>query len=304
MVCTRNRPDELQGCLESIACLRDRPAQVVVVDNASAGCDTRNVAEHWHTTYVIEPVPGLSRARNRGVRTSTSEIIAFVDDDARPDPNWISELAREFEDPQVMAVAGRALPVTVKTDAQKLYSSLGGYDRGYSSRMVLDRQTPNWFEMANFGGIGIGMNMAFRREAFRLWPGFDERLGRGAAVPGNEEHHAFFSLIDRGWRVIYTPSAIVHHPFPSTWEEFREQQLETLSCGFGYLTFLLRNEPRYRGELLRFAFRRLRCKAANWRHAPAQYRRLIPLWRQVPAMLRCAVRSLAAARRVRPDAIE
>jgi hypothetical protein len=43
---------------------------------------------------------------------------------------------------------------------------------------VGDRQSPLWFELANFGGIGGGMNMAFCGRAFEVWPGFDERGGR------------------------------------------------------------------------------------------------------------------------------
>ena len=305
VVCTRDRVHELKQCVESLSQVRERtPFELVIVDNGSSGSAVFDLAEQHAAVCVAEPVPGLSRARNRGVRASTGDIVAFIDDDARPDPAWLPELAREFEDPEVMAATGRTLPLTVETDAQKLYDELGGYDRRYNRRMVFDRHTPNWFEMSNFGGIGTGGNMAFRREAFRLWPGFDERLGRGAPIPGNEEHHAFFSLISRGGRVAYTPAAIVRHPFPSTWDEFREQQLETLGCGFGYMAFLFENEPEYRGPLLRFALRRFGYKVANWRHVPDQYRRLVPFWRQVPAMLRCALRSLGSGRPARTHAFE
>lgn len=294
VICTRDRPHELFGCLQSIASLQPRPSQLVVVDNGSSDSATQNIAQAQETTFVMEPVRGLSRARNRGVRACTGEIVAFIDDDARPHPDWLSQLAREFGDARVMAVAGRTLPVAMETDTQKLCGSLGGYDRGHDSRVVFDRQTPNWFELANFGGIGNGMNMAFRRAAFDRWPGFDERLGRGAPVPGNEEHHAFFSLIDRGYRVVYTPFAVVRHPFPRTWEEFRRHQLQTLSCGPGYFAFLFRRHPEYRRELMRIAARRLRRKPGNWWRAPAEYRRAVPLWRQAPAMLWCTLRGSAA----------
>jgi hypothetical protein len=63
---------------------------------------------------------------------------------------------------------------------------------------VVDRQTPAWFERANFGGIGDGGNMAFRRYAFAVWPGFDVRLGRGALLHGGEEHLRVL-LPDRSW---------------------------------------------------------------------------------------------------------
>jgi cellulose synthase/poly-beta-1,6-N-acetylglucosamine synthase-like glycosyltransferase len=71
----------------------------------------------WGVRYVVEPLVGLSRARNRGARACDSEIVAFLDDDALPEPEWLSGLLREFEDPLVMAVTGRILPLSVETKA-------------------------------------------------------------------------------------------------------------------------------------------------------------------------------------------
>ena len=78
---------------------------------------------------------------------------------------------------------------------------MSGSDANGHPESVFDRETPFWFERANFGGIGDGGNMAFRRCVFDIWPGFDERLGRGAVIDGGEEHYAFFSLLDRGYRI-------------------------------------------------------------------------------------------------------
>ena len=90
----------------------------------------------------------------------------------------------------------------------------------------VDRAAPEWFERANFGGIGDG-NMALRRAVFASWPGFEEGIGRGMPVCGGEEHYAFFALIERGHRVARTlrlPSPeqgptveITVRPHPAAW---------------------------------------------------------------------------------------
>jgi hypothetical protein len=158
--------------------------------------------------------------------------------------------------------------------------------RGEPVRRVVDRQHPFWFEMANFGGIGDGNNMAFRRYAFDVWPGFDERLGRGAPLHGGEEHHAFFSLIDRGFRVVYTPMAVARHPYPRTMKDLRARHLRDLSSATAYMTFMFAEEPRYRRVLARYVYEALKGTPRTWRWegiVPRQ--RIVPKWRMLLACL-------------------
>ena len=107
VISTRHRPAQLEKCLEAVARLEYPRFEVMVVDSAPSDSRAREVAERWGTGYILEPVPGASRARNRGARASISEIVASLDDDAMPEPGWLSGLVREFEDPMVMAVGGR-----------------------------------------------------------------------------------------------------------------------------------------------------------------------------------------------------
>jgi cellulose synthase/poly-beta-1,6-N-acetylglucosamine synthase-like glycosyltransferase len=140
--------------------------------------------------------------------------VAFLDDDSVPEPEWLTGLAQEFKDPLVMAVTGPAKALKVETEAERLCALEAALNTNGCRSRTVDRQTPNWLEMANFGGLGHGGNMAFRRHAFDIWGGFDERLGRGALLHGGEEHYAFFRLLESGYRVVYNPRAVVVHPFP------------------------------------------------------------------------------------------
>ncbi len=252
VVCTRDRPALLDACFESLTRLSHRRFDVLVVDNAPSDPETRRVARRRGVRYVVEPALGLSRARNRGARSCGSEIVAYLDDDALAEPRWLSELALEFADERVMAAAGRICPTELVTEAEQLFELSGGFTRNREARRVVDWETPGWFALASFGGIGTGGNMAFRREAFERWPGFDERLGCGSSIPGGEEHQAFFSLIARGYRVIYTPNAIVRHPYPRTMSELRARHLRTVAASAAHLTRFLVEEPSHRGAALAF----------------------------------------------------
>jgi cellulose synthase/poly-beta-1,6-N-acetylglucosamine synthase-like glycosyltransferase len=190
-----------------------------------------------------------------------SEIVAFTDDDAIPDPSWLTSLVTEFSDPAVIAVTGRIDPLNGSA-----YSRIGQYASRRSQRHLFDDATPDWFALANFGGIGDGANMAFRRRAFDIWPGFDVRLGLGGAVAGSDEHNAFFELIRRGHRIVFTPSAIVHHPFPATLKEARERSFRNLKAALAYMALLFIEQPRHRmslaGFIARSVIRRVR---QHWR---------------------------------------
>jgi len=254
-----------------VICTRHRPA---VLDRC-----------RWNVRYVLEPMRGVNRARNRGARACDAEIVAFLDDEAVPEPDWLSRLVCEFEDPSVMAVAGRILAFRVETEAERLFALMGGFDCG-PRRRVVHRHTPAWFEIASFGGIGNGGGMAFRRPAFDFWEGFHEHMGPGTLLNSGEEHYAFFSLIDRGYKVIYTPQAVVRHPYPRTPRDLRARYRRELAASTAYITLLFAEEPRYRRAIIRYVFEALRGRRRTWRSNSARPRqRLVPGWHVLLARL-------------------
>lgn len=265
IICTRNRPDLLDRCLEALVQLEYGNYEVVVVDNAPSDRRSQSVAERWGARYLVEPRIGLSHARNAGARACSSEIVAFTDDDAVPDPMWVSNLMRPFSDPNVAAVTARVVPLI--DEGGGAAPPEGGGDFGPACVSV-NRDHPHWFEMAHFGGIGNGNNMAFRRELFEHWSGFDARLGRGAPVASGEEHRAFAELIERGRTVVYTPDAVVRHPVPRTSHERREQHLRSRSDLAAYAVFLLL-ETRHRWRVARYMAEAALGVRRRWRFATA-----------------------------------
>lgn len=282
---TRHRPADLDRCLAAVSRLEcEFSYDIIVVDNSGGDRDTEYVARTWNARYVREPGRGLCRARNRGALVSSAEIVAYLDDDSVPESGWLTAFAREFEDERVMAAAGKTVPIQTDTESERLFARVrgGAYDR--SARLVVDRNHPRWFEICGFGGIGPGCNMAFRRKAFEVWPGFNERTDRGTPVHGGGEQYAFFTLVDRGFAVAYTPAAVVRHPFPPTMEVLRKRHLQDLSASTAYFTMLLVEESKHRRATLRYLWEAIRGTTREWRNIPRDRPRIVSRTRSAIAL--------------------
>jgi GT2 family glycosyltransferase len=251
VICTHNRADTLAACLHAISQLRYPEYNVLVVENGAADGRTRSLCDEQGVQYLHSPIIGLSRARNDGARACSTELVAYTDDDALPHEDWLESLANEFQEPSVMAVGG--VVRSPDNGAKRVRTPAGSLGR---VRRVVDRTTDNWFAHANFGGVGMGNNMCFRRAAFELWPGFDERLGRGAPLNSAEEHFAFFQLVFLGHRCVYTPRAIVWHPKPDDPEELLRIHYKNLSNAVAYAGILWSEFPETRGSLLKHLWSR------------------------------------------------
>ena len=214
VVCTRDRPEALRRCLAALAALDPAPDEVVVVDNAPADGATRRVVEAapGAVRYVAEPEPGLSAARNAGLRAATGDVVAYTDDDVEVHPRWALRLRSAFDAPGVWAVTGLVLPAELETGAQLLFErNHGGFGWGYRAQTfdaeffgrMRRHAVPVW-------QLGAGANMAFRREAFEAVGGFDERLGAGASGC-SEDSEMWYRVLAGGGQCRYEPSAVVFH---------------------------------------------------------------------------------------------
>ena len=270
VICTRHREALLARCLDSLTRLDHPSYELIVVDNTAGEQEVARLAAVVGARYVVEKRVGLSRARNTGGRAARGEIVAYVDDDAVADRAWLGEHAAALEDRGLTATTGRVLPISLDAPAARSYAAAGGEDLGDVPFRV-DRRTPEWFEMANFGGVGIGPNMAFRRSLFDAGWGFRESLGPTSGIPG-EEHYAFFTLIRSGRAIAYLPSAIVHHAYPATIAALRRRRFRILQGAAAYMAMLLVEEPEFRQETLRYVWNGMRGERRAWRSDVADKR--------------------------------
>ena len=163
------------------------------------------------TARVLDVFPvGLSYARNRGARASSSPFVGFVDDDEVVDRGWVKAVLASFE--EVPAAAGAFGPVAPLEDLARMHSRYEGDER----RVFTARRTGPWF-------VGTGGNMAFRRDSLLAAGGFDLRFGAGAAAYAAEDWDIIVRLLRAGRALVWSPEMVVYHPAKAAPAELRSR---------------------------------------------------------------------------------
>ena len=214
-ICTYNRAALLNRVLDSLT--NQTPAgaefEILIVDNGSTD-KTRDVVnerqlQDSRIRYVVEPEPGIAHARNRAMAEARSEYLAFIDDDAWAEPDWIKNLLAPFQTvtPRPDCVVG---PVSLVWEGNRpdwfparFESLLCRYEMGDSPRFL------------DADGYLLTTNSLFHRETLLKLGGMRTDLGhKRKALIGGEDNDIFNRLIANGHRVYYQPSARVNHPVP------------------------------------------------------------------------------------------
>lgn len=263
VVCSHERPEDLRRCLDTLLPHAAAGHEVIVVDNAPCSPRTAEVASRYPFRYLQEPQIGLNNARNCGLQAASYAVVAYIDDDAAADPDWVKALVQPFESPSVGCVTGLVLPSELETHAQEMFEVYSIQRRTFARQVF---STPGTAPAAA-GVAGVGANMAVRRELALRLGGFDPRLDGGTLTCSGGDTDMFARLLDAGSEIVYTPEALV-------WHRHRRDEAALARCIFGYgvglysfLTKRLIEERDYRaliiaarwfvGPLVKAAIRRI-----------------------------------------------
>lgn len=203
---TDRRWENIVGAVASVRAQTRPPARtILVVDHNPPLLERARAA--FSDVQVVPNVGrrGLSGARNSGIVHAIGEVVAFLDDDARAEPDWLERLAAGYVNPSVVGVGGAATPVWPGRRPRWLPPEF------------------DWVVGCSFTGMPeapapvrnlIGANMSFRREVFGSVGGFTDGIGRVGSRPlGCEETELGIRL--RQWRpgsrLVYEPAAVVRH---------------------------------------------------------------------------------------------
>ena len=249
IVPTFDRARHLDSCLAGIArqTMSADEFEVLVVDNGSTD-DTGDVIARWAAVRpglrgVEAPIPGVSRARNVGIREARGDLLAFLDDDTIPEPGWLAALLHGYTlGCDVGAACGRAVLSTERPRPAWLGAITEGFfsamDFGPEPRLLVVPPEVPW-----------SLNLSLRADVARAVGGFPEDLGRfGTSLRSGEEFPLIHRIGDLGWRVAYEPEAVVTHAVPP--ERLRIQWLMRRAWAGGTTAPLVRAavEPAFRAE--------------------------------------------------------
>lgn len=212
IISTRNRETLLSSCLDSLinqTIVQENSYEIIIVDNGSKD-NTKQIAssaknKFKHIKYIYQGKLGLSKARNTGAFHATGEIICFLDDDTVAVKNYIKEVMKSFSNDNVVCVGGKIVaswPHNTKPNwfNEKFGHVVGQTSFGDKSRFMKKNEFP-------FGG-----NIAFRKEVFNKFKGFNESLGRkGNNYITGEEINLCYKLQKKGHEFFYNNEAIMFH---------------------------------------------------------------------------------------------
>lgn len=216
VLATCRRPERLARTLRTLAAQSYPAFEVLVVDNCPSHPGAADVvAELGDGRFrpLLEPTPGLSRARNLGLRAAAADVVALTDDDVDVDPDWLGSIVVPFyEDPDLACVTGLIMPAQLETEQERVFEQFGGFAKGYVARTYsLSDEGHGPLFPYTAGMFGSGANMACRRESFLGFGGFALDLGVATISRGGEDLDTFLSTLYAGHRLRYEPRAIVWH---------------------------------------------------------------------------------------------
>lgn len=171
-------------------------ATVEMVDNMRTEFGSSRL--HVHR----QEVAGAARARNRGYRESTGDLVAFLDDDVVVHPDWLETVFSVFEDPDAALAYGQVLVPDSLVDAVNQGNIVPALV--WSDRNVLRRPAP-------FRLWGMSANMVARRSALDRIGGFDETLGVGGVCRAGEDFDFSYRVWNTGLAIVNEPALRVDH---------------------------------------------------------------------------------------------
>lgn len=211
-LCTHNHADRLERTLADLPHIRvpDAAWEFLVIDNGSRDATPAMLAGHawppgWTVRVVREEKLGLSNARNRAIAEARGEYVIFMDDDETADPDWLRAFERLITAHRPDAFGGRIQVLFEDVRPPWLSDELLGF-LGELNRA--DAVCP----LVDPGSSFYGGNFGFRRVVCDTVGGFDAMLGRkGSDNTGGEEVDFYRRLLQAGYKVWWTPEAVIHH---------------------------------------------------------------------------------------------
>ena len=208
VVCSYNGARTIRDCCEGLRRLDYPDYEVIVVDDGSTD-GTAAIARQYGFRIISTENRGLSSARNTGMKASMGEIVAYIDDDAYPDPHWLTYMAASFLSRGSAGLAAVGGPNIPPPDDGPIADCVARAPGGPAHVLLSDRVAEHI----------PGCNMAIRKSCLEAIGGFDSRF----PVAGDDVDLCW-RLQKRGWTVGFNPAALVWHHRRNSVRTYWKQQ--------------------------------------------------------------------------------
>jgi len=205
IVCTFNGSRTLSECLESLLRLEYPNYEVIVVNDGSTDA-TAKIAHSYGFRVITTENQGLASARNTGLSVATGEIVAYIDDDAYPDPHWLRYLANTFMNAKHVGIGGP----NIAPPRDGPIAECVAHSPGNPVHILLSDTEAEHIP---------GCNMAFRKAALEAIDGFDPQF----RIAGDDVDICW-RLQQKGWTLGYSPGAMVWHHRRNSIRAYWKQQ--------------------------------------------------------------------------------
>jgi len=206
VVCTYNGSRTIRDCLDGLGRLAYPDYEVIVVDDGSTDA-AGAIAGGYDVRLIQTANRGLANARNTGLQAATGEIVAYIDDDAHPDPHWLTYLAATFLSTSHAGVGG---PNIAPPGDGPIAECVARAPGGPVHVLVTDREAEHI----------PGCNMAFRKSCLEAIGGFDPQFRTAG-----DDVDVCWRLQERGWTLGFHPAAMVWHHRRNSVRTYWKQQI-------------------------------------------------------------------------------
>jgi len=206
VVCSYNGARTIRDCLAGLSRLEYPNYEVIVVDDGSTD-GTGSIAAQYPCRVIRTENRGLGSARNTGLKEATGEIVAYLDDDAWPDPHWLTYLVETFQTTDYAGVGGPNIP---PPDDGLIAGCVANAPGGPVHVLIADQVAEHI----------PGCNMAFRISSLQAIGGFDPQF-----LTAGDDVDVCWRLQEKGWTLGFNPAAMVwHHRRNSVRAYWRQQK--------------------------------------------------------------------------------
>jgi len=244
IVITKNRPQKIRQCIDSIFRSTYKNFEIVIVDQSDRNYifDIHTYQRKHNFKYIKDSQTGKTRGSNIALQIAKGNILSFIDDDNLVSSQWLNNISHYLNsNPSCQVLFGKILPYQPNKH-KGMISPACFLKKG----KCIIRSTNVLFHKS----VGLGSNMTIKKDIFIKYGGFKEWLGPGAyGFSGGEDGEFITRLLTQKIDLHYNSKIIVYHNRWLNKEEYDQLLTKYTGGEIAYAIYFLVKGYKYYGKL-------------------------------------------------------